>query len=74
MITASVSGTLTAIESGAGVTNYTIHRNNIDEISNTGTSVFRSGQGITLNTGAVGANVSVFNNMIGNLKGDGSGT
>ncbi|MBK6565788.1 MAG: hypothetical protein IPG18_11475 [Saprospiraceae bacterium] len=74
LITASVSGTLTAIESGAGVTNYTIHKNNIDEISNTGTSVFRGGQGITLNTGAVGANVSVFNNMIGNLKGDGSGT
>lgn len=72
MIT-SEANVLRAMEFGTGVTNTQITRNKIYNISHTGTG-FRAGQGISVSTGATGANLTVANNVIYGLKGHGSST
>lgn len=62
-----------AIDLGANITNSKIERNYINNIRNTTTTLFRSGQGIFLST-IQGSNNLIANNVILNLNGHGSGT
>jgi len=72
MITAEAI-VLRAMEFGLGVTNSAISRNSISNIEVTGAGKFRAGQGISVTT-ASPANVTISNNEIYGLKGEGSTT
>jgi subtilisin-like proprotein convertase family protein len=66
----TTSSTPVGISVGTGVTGFTVSNNNISRIEYTGTAGY-GGRGIFCNTGVASSNISIYNNMISSIKGDG---